>query len=72
MTKGKARILCIDDEEMIRQTMGDYLTDSGFEIIEAADGREGLEVFQRENPDLILVDLRMPEIDGLDNAWHLS
>jgi len=66
MTKGKARILCIDDEEMIRQTMGDYLTDSGFEIIEAANGREGLEIFQQENPDLILVDLRMPEIDGLD------
>jgi len=66
MTKGKARILCIDDEEMIRQTIGDYLTDSGFEIIEAANGREGLEVFQQENPDIILVDLRMPEIDGLD------
>ncbi len=66
MTKGKVRILCIDDEEMIRQTMGDYLTDSGFEIIEAGNGREGLEIFQRENPDLILVDLRMPEIDGLD------
>ncbi|MCP4105722.1 MAG: response regulator [Desulfobacteraceae bacterium] len=62
----KARILCIDDEEMIRQTIADYLSDSGFEILEAENGLIGLEKFQEETPDLILVDLRMPEFDGLD------
>ncbi len=59
-------ILTIDDEFGIRHTMAGYLQDRGYRVFEAEDGRQGLEVFRREDPDVILVDLRMPEVDGLD------
>jgi PAS domain S-box-containing protein len=51
---------------MIRASIGDFLEDSGYEIILAADGREGLAAFRQHRPDAVLVDLRMPEIDGLE------
>jgi putative nucleotidyltransferase with HDIG domain len=60
------RILTIDDEPMVRESIAAYLEDSGFQLLQAQNGREGLEIFRREKPDLILVDLRMPEVDGLD------
>jgi len=66
MTNTPAKILCIDDEEMIRTSIGDFLEDSGYDMILASDGREGLEAFRRHNPDAILVDLRMPEVDGFN------
>ena len=59
-------ILIIDDEAAIRQSFSDFLEDMGYRILTAENGRAGLETFRKENPDLILVDLRMPEIDGLD------
>jgi signal transduction histidine kinase len=59
-------VLIIDDEPIIRETIAVYLEDSGFVPFEAENGRIGLEVFRRERPDIILVDLRMPEVDGLD------
>ncbi len=62
----KARILTIDDEDIIRESIEAYLEDSGYEVVQAGNGRLGLEVFNREQPDLVLVDLRMPEVDGLD------
>lgn len=60
------RILVIDDEALLRKTVGDYLEDMGYEVLEAQNGREGLEVFEREQPEAVLVDLRMPEVDGLE------
>jgi putative two-component system response regulator len=60
------RILTIDDEPVLRESIAAYLEDSGFSVMQAENGRQGLEVFRREKPDLILVDLRMPEVDGLD------
>ena len=60
-----ARILSIEDEETVRRSIVGYLEDSGFEMIEAENGRIGLEVFEAEKPDLVLCDLRMPELDGL-------
>ncbi|MCK9240743.1 histidine kinase dimerization/phosphoacceptor domain -containing protein [Desulfocurvus sp.] len=65
-TNPKAKILTIDDEDIIRESIEAYLEDSGFAVIHAENGRVGLEVFRRERPDLVLVDLRMPEVDGLD------
>lgn len=59
-----AHILCIDDEPLIRETIGEYLIDEGFQVSLAGDGREGLELFHSEKPDLVIVDLRMPEVDG--------
>ncbi len=60
------QVLCIDDELMIRETIGDYLTDEGYSVILASDGREGLEKFFHFKPDIVLVDLRMPHVDGLE------
>ncbi|MCK5075044.1 MAG: response regulator, partial [Calditrichia bacterium] len=55
-----------DDEDFIRQSFCAYLEDFGYTVFEAANGREGLDVFRKEKINLILVDLRMPEIDGLE------
>ncbi len=66
MSERQIRILTIDDEENIRDSFRLYLEDFDYQVIEAKNGREGLELFAREKPDLVLCDLRMPEIDGLE------
>ncbi len=66
MDNSELTILVIDDEAFVRETISDYLTDSGFNIIGAGDGAEGLELFRKENPDAVLVDLNMPKIDGFE------
>jgi serine phosphatase RsbU (regulator of sigma subunit) len=65
MAKG-AKILTIDDERPIRETLVAYLEDSDFQVIEAENGVVGIEKCRQEKPDLILCDLRMPEMDGFD------
>ncbi len=59
------KILAIDDEPVVRDSIAAYLEDSGFEILQAGDGQEGLQRLREDAPDLILLDLRMPEMDGL-------
>ncbi len=61
-----ARILIIDDEQAILDSFQEYLEDYGYEIVTADNGRLGLEEVHRKLPDLILVDLRMPEVGGLE------
>jgi sigma-B regulation protein RsbU (phosphoserine phosphatase) len=58
-------VLVIEDDAQFRLTLTAYLEDSGYTILEAADGLEGLEVFTRARPDIVLTDLRMPKMDGL-------
>ena len=65
MTAALARILTIEDEPMVREILTAYMEDSGFEVIQAADGRAGMDLIRREQPDLVLCDLRMPGMDGL-------
>jgi len=62
---GDVKILIVDDEEMVRLNMRAALEDLGFTVVEAANGCEALELFERESPELVLTDLRMPEMDGL-------
>lgn len=66
MDAGSIKILVIDDEAYIRDSVKSFLEDYGFQVIEACDGSVGLDLFAAEKPDLILCDLRMPEMDGLD------
>lgn len=66
IAKSELRILTIDDEMLIRQNIRDYLEDSGYVVFEAENGRVGLEMFHQEKPDIILCDLHMPEVDGLE------
>ncbi len=65
-------ILTIDDEANIRQSFRGYLEDFDYNIIEAENGKVGIEQFEEHSPDLVLVDLRMPEVDGLDVLKHIS
>ncbi len=60
-----AKILVIDDEEGIRNLLDTLLRRKGYDIVLAESGRKGLELFRREHPDVIVLDLKMPEMDGL-------
>ena len=60
-------VLIVDDDPFIRRLIATTLEDvAGFELAEAADGREAMEVAARENPTLVFLDIDMPEIDGLE------
>ncbi len=59
-------ILIIDDEEMIRRSYRNFLEDRNYSVLEAENGRVGLDAFWKYKPDAVLLDLRMPEIDGLE------
>jgi len=67
-----ARILVIDDEKAIRESFSAHLEDCGYDILAAENGRIGLETFEKERPDLVLVDLRMPEMDGIQVLEQIS
>ncbi len=60
------RILIIEDEKNLNKILQDYLRHNGFEIVSAFTGKEALFLWQREAPDLILLDLNLPDMDGLD------
>lgn len=60
------KILVIDDERAIRNVLKDILTNEGFHVEEAADGEEGWKKFQANNYDLVLCDIKMPKMDGLE------
>jgi two-component system, cell cycle response regulator DivK len=60
------RILVVEDTEDNRQIIGDLLTSVGYELVEAADGVEGLAVAQSHRPDLILMDIQLPVMDGYE------
>ncbi len=64
MQTGMRRILTIDDDISVRANIAAYLEDSGYTVLEAENGAQGLEVFASGNPDLILVDLWMPVMGG--------
>lgn len=64
-------ILVIDDEPKIVEICKDYLTTAGFAVITANDGAKGLAAARKERPDLIVLDLMMPEMDGLDVCREL-
>lgn len=57
-------ILIVDDEERMRRVITDYLRIKGYDTMEAGDGVEALELFGRRTPDLVLLDVMMPRMDG--------
>ncbi|WNO11694.1 fused response regulator/phosphatase [Teredinibacter sp. KSP-S5-2] len=65
MTDESRELLVIDDDNIVRESIVAYLEDSGFIVHQAANGRSGLEIFNQLNPQLVITDLRMPDIDGL-------
>ena len=60
----KKRILCIEDDEDMVDLIRLILTRRGFEVLGASRGASGLEIIRKEKPDLVLLDLMMPEMDG--------
>jgi DNA-binding NtrC family response regulator len=68
----KETILTIEDEEIIRDSFRYYLEDHGYKVLEAEDGRAGLEIIRNKHPDLVLLDLRMPEMGGLEVLEQLK
>ena len=60
------KILLVDDEPTLLGTLALNLRASGYEVVTASDGASALEVARAESPDLIVLDLMMPELDGLD------
>jgi len=59
-------ILVVDDEERIRALLQAYLTQEGFKVVTAANGQLALPIVEQEHPDLILLDIMMPEMDGYE------
>jgi DNA-binding response OmpR family regulator len=59
-------ILVVDDERILRETLAESLEVEGFTVVQAADGREAVNVFRRSHPDLILLDLMLPELSGTE------
>mgnify|MGYP001223028167 CR=1 FL=1 len=65
MTERGRQLLVIDDDSLVRQSIVAYLEDSGFRVHEESDGHSGIAWFRKNKPDLVLTDLRMPDLDGL-------
>lgn len=58
------KILIADDEQLMRQLVIDFLQPEGYEMLEAADGKEALQIYHEQHPDLVLLDVMMPGYDG--------
>ena len=61
-----AKVLVVDDEQDIRKSLVDILFYAGYDVVEAADGEAAVEQACKEYPDIILMDVMMPVMDGLD------
>ncbi len=68
----KSRILVIDDEAEIRRSVRMILEYEGYEVIEASSGPEGVTLAEREGPDLVFLDIKMPGMDGLDALQRIK
>ncbi len=72
MDDKKPIILIIDDDISLSEVLATKLNGSGFSSLEARDGKEGIEIAKKEKPDLILLDLRMPKMDGAEVLAELK
>ncbi len=67
-----ALILTIDDDDLVRESLASYLEDSGYQVLQADNGSHGLDMFRTHSPDCVLLDLRMPVMDGMQVLDVLS
>lgn len=67
-----ARILVVDDDPSLRATLERILERAGHDVLQAEDGIEGLRVYQAERPDLTVVDMLMPNMDGIEMITRLQ
>lgn len=66
-----AKILIVDDAEFLRVRISKMLTADGFEVVEAENGLKAIEAYQANHPDMVLMDITMPEMDGLSALKEL-
>jgi len=64
-------VLVVDDQDQVRQLIRETLEQAGYEVEEARDGKEGLELYRAKLPDLVIMDLLMPDQDGLEAIMRL-
>ncbi len=62
---GKSTVLIVEDENMLNEAYQVILAGAGYKVLSAYDGRQALEIAEKQDPDLILLDLRMPVLDGV-------
>ncbi len=65
------KLLLIDDDDEFRRVVGEFLRNAGFKVHLAATGEEGVQIFRAERIDLVLVDIWMPDKDGLDTMLDI-
>jgi two-component system cell cycle response regulator DivK len=68
----RKRILVIEDQKDLRGILHDLLTGSGYDVTEAADGRDGVAKAQSDRPDLILMDIQLPVLDGYEATRQIK
>jgi len=67
----RGKILCVEDEDFLREDLREELEDAGYDVVTACDGRDAIERIGEEKPDLILCDMMMPEMDGEALLVHI-
>jgi DNA-binding response OmpR family regulator len=65
------RILLIDDDVIVRQTISDVLTEAGYDVALACDGAVGLRMYRRSRPDLVITDIIMPDKEGIETLLEI-
>ncbi len=70
--ENKKKILVVEDEATLQKALNDVLTQEGYEVLSALDGAAGLDLAKKEKPDLILLDIILPKMDGFDVLKNLK
>jgi len=67
-----ARILVIDDDDQLSEILRKMLSRAGYEVLVASDGRKGVELYRKEQPDVVITDVIMPEKEGAELIFELQ
>lgn len=65
-------VLVVDDEQPMKDLLNDFLKQGEYEVILASNGEEAIELAEKENPHLIILDIMMPGLDGIETCRRLS
>jgi len=67
-----ARILIIDDDDQLREVLRKMLSRAGYEVLMASNGSDGIDLYRKEQPDVVITDIIMPEKDGAEAIFELQ
>ena len=68
----KRRVLIVDDEPQIRDMLREWLTRTGYDVTDAPDGKQAIEILRKQSFDVVVADILMPEKDGLEVIMYLQ